>query len=91
MLPLLLPALRRVWRDAETLQLGLDPRHALVVGGLTPPTGALLSQLDGGATALAALEQAAPDPADRVAASRLLALLDAAGCLAPGPAEVVPA
>ena len=91
MLPLLLPALRRVWRDAETLQLGLDPRRAVVVGGLTPPVGALLAHLDGGGPAHVALERAAPDPADRVAASRLLTLLDAAGCLTDGPPEAVPA
>ena len=34
MRPLLKPALRRLWRDPATLQLGIDPRHAVVLGGV---------------------------------------------------------
>ena len=38
--PQLKPALRRVWRDGSTLQLGVDPRRAVVIGGLDAGCGA---------------------------------------------------
>ncbi|WP_406298369.1 ThiF family adenylyltransferase [Embleya sp. NBC_00888] len=47
MRPLLKPALRRLWRDRQTLQLGLDPRRAVLVGGLDPTTTRFVEQLDG--------------------------------------------
>jgi hypothetical protein len=45
--PQLKTALRRVWRDAGTLQLGLDPARAVVIGGLDPATARLVEGLDG--------------------------------------------
>jgi hypothetical protein len=45
--PKLKAGLRRVWRDAGTLQLGLDPAGAVVIGGLDPATAALVEGLDG--------------------------------------------
>ena len=45
--PVLKPALRQVWRDAFTLQLGLEPRRAVVLEGLGPPDSRLLDLLDG--------------------------------------------
>jgi bacteriocin biosynthesis cyclodehydratase domain-containing protein len=45
--PLLKPALRRLWRDPGTLQLGLDPRHAVVLGGVELTDAGLLELLDG--------------------------------------------
>jgi hypothetical protein len=45
--PALKPALRRVWRDASTLQIGLDPTHALVVGDIDDGLANWLEQLDG--------------------------------------------
>ncbi|HVE62272.1 MAG TPA: ThiF family adenylyltransferase [Mycobacteriales bacterium] len=40
-------ALRLLWRDATTLQLGVDPRHSVVLQGLTPQAESLLTLLDG--------------------------------------------
>jgi hypothetical protein len=37
MRPLLNPALRAVWRDETTLQLGVDAEHAIVLAGLAGP------------------------------------------------------
>jgi bacteriocin biosynthesis cyclodehydratase domain-containing protein len=45
--PVLKPALRRLWRDPSTLQLGVDPRNAVVVSGVGAADRELLSLLDG--------------------------------------------
>jgi bacteriocin biosynthesis cyclodehydratase domain-containing protein len=45
--PILKPALRQVWRDPFTLQLGLEPRRAVVLAGLQPPDSSLFDLLDG--------------------------------------------
>ncbi len=50
MRPLLLPALRRIWRDATTLQLGVDPDRAVVLSEVDAPTLTLLELLDGSRT-----------------------------------------
>ena len=47
MRPLLKPALRPLWRDPTTLQLGVDPRHAVVLEGLTRAGAAVLRLADG--------------------------------------------
>lgn len=36
-----------LWRTPHTVQLGVDPRHAVVVAGLSPGLAALLRDLDG--------------------------------------------
>jgi bacteriocin biosynthesis cyclodehydratase domain-containing protein len=45
--PLLKPALRRLWRDPATLQLGIDPRYAVVLGGVDLADANLLDLIDG--------------------------------------------
>jgi bacteriocin biosynthesis cyclodehydratase domain-containing protein len=45
--PMLNPALRRLWRDPGTLQLGIDPRHAVVLSGLDAADRAVIERLDG--------------------------------------------
>jgi bacteriocin biosynthesis cyclodehydratase domain-containing protein len=45
--PLLKPALPRLWRDTDTVQLGLDPDRAVVLGGVDPRGLRLLALLDG--------------------------------------------
>ncbi len=47
MRPVLKKGLRQLWRDETTLQIGLDPNRALVVGGLRPEITKLLPALDG--------------------------------------------
>ena len=47
MRPLLKPALRRLWRDPGTLQLGIDPRYAVALGGVEVGDAGLLELLDG--------------------------------------------
>lgn len=69
--PMIKPALRRGWRDRQTVQYGISPAHAVVVGPVDATTGGFLDLLDG-TRSLAQLREAAaamglaPDTADRV-------------------------
>ncbi|MCM2576152.1 ThiF family adenylyltransferase [Streptomyces meridianus] len=45
--PMLKPALRRCWRDRNTMQFGVSPAHAVVLGPVDPATGSFLGLLDG--------------------------------------------
>lgn len=47
MRPQLKPALRLLWRDPATLQLGIDPRYAVALGGIDVGDAGLLELLDG--------------------------------------------
>jgi bacteriocin biosynthesis cyclodehydratase domain-containing protein len=44
---MLKPALRRLWRDPATLQLGVDPRGAVVLAGIDAGDVGLLELIDG--------------------------------------------
>ncbi|MFS8198658.1 TOMM precursor leader peptide-binding protein [Streptomyces sp. CWNU-52B] len=45
--PMVKPALRRGWRDLHTVQFGMAPAHAMVLGPLDTATGSVLTLLDG--------------------------------------------
>jgi len=45
--PMVKPALRRGWRDLNTVQFGMAPAHAMVLGPMDTATGSFLSLLDG--------------------------------------------
>jgi hypothetical protein len=45
--PILNPGVRCVWRDHETLQLGLDPDRAVVLSGVDPGLAAIVERLTG--------------------------------------------
>ncbi|MFI6687193.1 ThiF family adenylyltransferase [Streptomyces sp. NPDC050485] len=45
--PMLKPALRRAWRDRQTVQFGITPTQAVVVSPVDPATGNFLELLDG--------------------------------------------
>ncbi|MEU6761083.1 ThiF family adenylyltransferase [Streptomyces sp. NPDC046853] len=45
--PMLKPALRRGWRDLNTIQFGVAPAHALTLGPVDTATGSFLQLLDG--------------------------------------------
>lgn len=79
--PRLNPALRVVWRDSTSLQLGLSPAHGAVVAGLQQGDDALIAALDGlhDVAALVAVAQVAGVDAARV--GELLDVLDRAGVL----------
>ncbi|MGX7757521.1 ThiF family adenylyltransferase [Streptomyces angustmyceticus] len=66
--PMLKPALRRGWRDRETVRFGVAPAHALVVGPVDTATGSFLSLLDGTRTLRQLIDEGASLdlPADHV-------------------------
>ncbi|MFE7033713.1 TOMM precursor leader peptide-binding protein [Streptomyces sp. NPDC057621] len=45
--PMVKPALRRGWRDLNTVQFGMAPAHAMVLGPVDTATGSLLTLFDG--------------------------------------------
>ncbi|MEU9476919.1 TOMM precursor leader peptide-binding protein [Streptomyces sp. NPDC048191] len=45
--PMLKPALRRGWRDRDTVQFGMTPAHALTLGPMDPATRGFLDLLNG--------------------------------------------
>ncbi|MEV4500404.1 ThiF family adenylyltransferase [Streptomyces klenkii] len=45
--PMLKPALRRSWRNRDTVQFGVAPAHAVTVGPVDTATGSFLGLLDG--------------------------------------------
>jgi hypothetical protein len=47
MRPVLKPALRRLWRGDDTIQLGTDPAHAVVLHGVGAAASAVLALMDG--------------------------------------------
>ena len=81
MRPILKPALRRLWRDNSTLQLGIAGPHALVLTGLTPHDRAVLGMLDGTRDVDAVIAAATETAAERDAAHALLRMLERAGAL----------
>ncbi|MCA1825137.1 MAG: ThiF family adenylyltransferase [Mycobacteriales bacterium] len=84
MRPVLKPALRRLWRDATTVQLGVDPQRAVVLHGVSPAVGELLDLLDGTRDAAAVLLEADARGVDPDDAAQLLALLTDLGALDDG-------
>ncbi|MFF7069186.1 TOMM precursor leader peptide-binding protein [Streptomyces pseudovenezuelae] len=47
MVPQMKPALRRSWRDLNTVQFGMTPAHALTLGPMDTATGSFLDLLNG--------------------------------------------
>ncbi|NEB82539.1 ThiF family adenylyltransferase, partial [Streptomyces sp. SID14478] len=45
--PILKPAFRRGWHDLNTVQFGMTPAHAVVLGPVDTATGTFLTLLDG--------------------------------------------
>lgn len=84
--PMLKPALRRVWRDRSTLQLGLDPARAVVITGIDPAWGRLVERLDGTADLTSLQQTAAQLGLPPLALDGLLRLLERSGALEEGDA-----
>ena len=82
MRPVLLPSVRRLWRDRETLQLGRIPARAVVLAGLDDPTRAVLTLLDGTRDDAQLRRDAAAHGCPPERTEALLGLLDTAGALA---------
>ena len=89
--PTLLPGLARVWRDAHTLQLGLDPLRAVLLDLPSPRLAEVLDLLDGRRPERTILTRAADLglPADEV--RTMLDLLHSAGFVVGGHTLLPPA
>lgn len=81
MRPMLKPALRRLWRDAGTVQLGIDPERAVVLSGVDGAASTVLGLLDGSRDRAGVLADAAAAGVHPASAEGLLDLLDCAGVL----------
>lgn len=79
--PMLKPALRRSWRDRDSVQFGVDPAHAVVLEPVDAPAAGFLDLLDGtrGTGTLTRDAAALGLPPERVRA--LLGLLAQGGVL----------
>ncbi len=87
MRPALKAGLLPLWRDRDTLQIGVDPRRAVALGGLGQ-AAAVISLLDGSrdrATLIATAQAYGVPPQ---AANQVLAMLAAAGVLDDFPARL---
>ena len=84
MRPALKPGLLAVWRDRDTLQIGIDPRRAVALTGMAG-AGGLLGLLDGSRDRAQLLAAARGLGIPESAADRVLALLAAAGALHDAP------
>jgi len=77
--PTLLPGLRRLWRDGHSLQLGTDPRRAVVLDFVEPATARVLDLLDGTRTERTVILEAAALGVPVEATEALLGTLGDAG------------
>jgi bacteriocin biosynthesis cyclodehydratase domain-containing protein len=79
--PRVLPGLAVLRRAVDEVQIGTDPRHAVVIGGLCAALAEVLHALDGRRTLAELVDHAAELGVDRPAVLELLAALAAAGLL----------
>jgi hypothetical protein len=86
MRPALKPGLLPVWRNRDTLQLGIHPRRAVALTGMRG-AAALLGLLDGSRDRSQVLAAAQELGIGSEAADRIITLLTAAGALHDFPAS----
>lgn len=87
MRPVLPPAIRRLWRDRETLQLGRLPGRAVVLAGVDPGARELLTLLDGTRDEAQLVHEAQAAGCPPARTQTLLRLLTAHGLLADAAAD----
>ena len=86
--PVVKPALRRVWRDATTLQIGVHQARSVVVGGITAKTAQLVAAFDGAHDAEALRRTARQLGLEASTVDRLLDLLGDAAVLDDASSDV---
>jgi hypothetical protein len=84
MRPELKPGLLPVWRNRDTMQIGIDPRRAIALTGMRGAAG-LLRLLDGSRDRAQVLDAARDLGMDPAVADRVLTLLAAGGALNDAP------
>src|ERR1039458_4313281 len=88
MRPALKPGLLPVWRDRDTLQIGIAPRRAVALTGMGS-AAAVLGLLDGSRDREQVIAAAADRGIQAEAADRVITLLTAAGTLCDFPASTI--
>jgi hypothetical protein len=88
MRPALKPGLQWVWRDRDTLQIGIDSRRAIALSGMRAAV-AVIGLLDGSRDRGQVIAAAADHGIQAEAADRVIALLTAAGTLCDFPASTM--
>ena len=88
MRPAIKAGLLMVWRDPDTLQIGIDPRRAVALRGMRGAE-ALINLLDGSRDLGQVLAAAQDQGISRHAAERVIGLLAAAGALHDFPAATL--
>src|SRR5215470_12872233 len=86
MRPALKPGLLPVWRNRDTIQIGIDPRRAIALTGMRRAAG-LLRLLDGSRDRVQVLDAARDLGMDPEMTDRVLSLLAAGGALDDIPAS----
>jgi hypothetical protein len=85
MRPALRPGLLPLWRDRDTLQIGVDPRRAVAVSGMSR-AAEVVRLLDGSRSREQVLDEAGRRGVPAADADRVLTVLAAAGALIDFPA-----
>jgi hypothetical protein len=88
MRPALKPGLQWVWRDRDTLQIGIDSRRAIALTGMRS-AAALIGLLDGSRDRGQVIAAAVDRGIQAEAADRVITLLAAAGTLCDFPASTI--
>ncbi len=88
MRPAIKAGLLLVWRDPDTLQIGIDPRRAIAITGMTG-AGPLIGLLDGSRDEVQVLAAAQQRDVPQDVARRVLTLLLTAGVLQDFPAATL--
>jgi bacteriocin biosynthesis cyclodehydratase domain-containing protein len=88
MRPAIKAGLLMVWRDPDTLQIGIDPRRAVALRGMRG-AGPLINLLDGSRDLGQVLAAAQDQGVGRQSAERVIGLLAAAGALDDFPAATL--
>jgi hypothetical protein len=86
--PALKSGLLPVWRDRDTLQIGIDPRRAVALTGMSQ-AGSMLSLLDGSRDRDQVIAAAAERGIPAQTADRIITLLAAGGALDDFPASTL--
>jgi bacteriocin biosynthesis cyclodehydratase domain-containing protein len=86
--PALKPGLTAVWRDRDTLQIGIDPRRAVALGGMAGLAW-VISLLDGSRERAQVIQAAVNRGVPAETAERVLELLASAGALDDFPAATL--
>jgi bacteriocin biosynthesis cyclodehydratase domain-containing protein len=88
--PVVKTALRRLWRDATTLQIGIHHERAIVVGGVGEQTARLIAALDGAHDAASLRVAARGLGLDEALVGRLLSMLADAAVLDDAAIDTAP-